>query len=94
MPKVIVKYLSFFREMAGKEKEEFSLPEEATVKTLLDELTKKYGDSWKELVDPDKPPEEGLLITVNSSLLKLPADLELKLRDGDQVIIGFPPFGG
>lgn len=94
MPKVIVEYLSFFREMAGREKEELSLPEGATVKTLLDELARRYDGSWKELASLNKLHEEELLITVNSSLLKLPADLELKLRDGDRVIIGFLPFGG
>ncbi len=94
MPTVTVEYLSFFREITGKEKEEIKLPKGAIVKTLLEELIKRYGDSWKELADPDKPPEEGLLITVNNSLLKLPADLKLELRDGDHVIIGLPPFGG
>jgi len=93
---VKVKLFATFREMAGGQGVvDVRLSREATVKDLIDELSKLFG---KEIENMLLDPKTGSLksfnnVLVNGHNVKLLQELRTKLDNGDTVAL-FPPVGG
>jgi len=93
---VRVKLFATFREMAGGQGVvDVSLSREATVKDLIEELSKLFG---KEIENVLLDPKTGSLksfnnVLVNGHNVKLLQELRTKLDNGDTVAL-FPPVGG
>lgn len=96
MPKILVDYLTIFREIIGKRNEEVVLSEGASVEDLLQHLISCYGSKFKEIMIDFKTGDLSgyIMIIVNDKVLKVPIDLKYKLKDYDRVTIGIPAFGG
>lgn len=94
---VSVRYLVNFSLVTGKKKEDLLIPENSTVKDLLDMLVEKYGDSLRKEIfslgtDEIKP---HVLILLNGrSLDQFKEKLGTVLGYGDSVIFTFPVTGG
>lgn len=58
-----------------------------TVKELLDMLTSKFGESFKEMVYPGGRLRDNLLIMVNGHSIKLLKGLDTPLKEEDEVYI-------
>ncbi|MEM2835739.1 MAG: MoaD/ThiS family protein [Candidatus Bathyarchaeia archaeon] len=76
------------RKIAGAKEVIFELPEESTVKELLENAALKYG---KEIMRA--PSREGVLIILNGQNIEFLGGLNAKLSDGDRVVI-LPPVDG
>jgi len=79
--KVTVRFFAAPREAIGRSEIEQHLPEGATVRQLLDELTAQY------------PALHRYLETMNMAVNRHYVDLDVELRDGD-VVACVPPVGG
>ncbi len=93
--KVFVRLFTALRELAGKSKEtlEFSA-EVVTVKDVLEELVKQYGEVFREyLFNEEGKVQEHLQLLVNGKSVDLLEELETRLKEEDQVAI-VPPVGG
>jgi len=93
---VKVKLFATFREIAGGQGVvDVRLSREATIKDLIDELSKLFG---KEIEDVLLDSKTGSLksfnnVLVNGHNVKLLQELRTKLDNGDTVAF-FPPVGG
>jgi MoaD family protein len=94
MLKVQVKAFAGIKDVLGSEVE-LEIHEDMTVGDLLDELIKKYGDTFKRQIFN---PETGKLqsyvrILLNGRDIDFLNGLETKLSNGD-VLALFPPIAG
>ena len=93
---VRVKLFATFRDIAGGQGVvDVRLSREATVKNLIEELSKLFG---KEIENLLLDPKTGSLksfnnVLVNGQNVKLLQELRTKLDNGDTVAF-FPPVGG
>jgi len=93
---VRVKLFATFRDIAGGQGVvDVRLSREATVKNLIEELSKLFG---KEIENMLLDPKTGSLksfnnVLVNGQNVKLLQELRTKLDNGDTVAF-FPPVGG
>jgi len=70
------------------------LPEGSTIRSLLDELVKRFGKAFREAVlNEDGKPIKFVKILVNGRDIDFLSGLDTVLRDGDEVFL-FPPVGG
>lgn len=90
---ITVKFFASFREATGKEKE--IIERAADVASLLEELTRRFGDKLGRLLyEPGtKKLRDTVNILVNGRGINLLSGLQTELRDGDVVAI-FPPVSG
>jgi len=66
----------------------------SNIKNLLDELTRIYGNQFRERVlDPNGAPKRFVNILVNSKDIRFLKNLETELKEGDEVIL-LPAVGG
>jgi molybdopterin synthase sulfur carrier subunit len=72
---------------------EIGLHEGATVKDLLNELTRIYGKFLGESPEPSSGLPPYVKVLVNGRDIDFLKGLETKLKDGDEVAL-FPPVGG
>jgi len=92
--KVTVKFFTTLREITGKKDEQFEFPRSVTVKSFLNQLSKKYGREFDEYVYDELGDVRGHLhVLVNGRSVTALQGLRTKLREGDQVAI-LPPVGG
>ena len=87
---VKVEYLGHIRHMLGSEREEeVEIEDGALVADLLETLSDKYGESFKETVyEPSsKDVKANFMATVNGYLLNQLNGLKTKLRQGDHIIL-------
>lgn len=93
---VKVKLFATFREIAeGQRTVVVKLPRGATIKDLIEELSRLFGQEIKDII---LDPETGNLksfnnILVNGHNIRLLQELRTKLDNGDAVAF-FPPVGG
>lgn len=86
-------YLSLLRDATGKKDEAIEIPPESTVGTLISVLMAKYGDRIKPFLDPCSDVSEGIILSLNNELLSA-SDMDRKIPEGAELMIGLPPFGG
>ena len=83
------------RELVGKGEEtlEFDLGI-VTVKDVLEDLAKRYGEEFKDyLYNEEREVREHLQLLVNGKNVSLLEELKTQLKEGDQVAV-VPPVGG
>lgn len=89
---VKVLFHAMFKEVAGKREVVQELNTDATLRVVLDELARKYGKDFKEILDQ----KTGLinadtLVMVNGQGVK---KTDVQLKDGDVIMISVPIGGG
>ena len=97
MTTITVKFFAALREISGKKEVKLRLKkEEGTVQGVLDELSNRYGENFKEYVfDPRNPGSlrSQISIMVNGQSIRDLEDLKTRIKDGD-VIAMLPPVSG
>ncbi|MEM0361935.1 MAG: MoaD/ThiS family protein [Sulfolobales archaeon] len=95
MPKIVVEYLLRFKDLVGKDRDEIVVGRETTIKDLIDMLGMTYGEEFRQEFRNPSGDEVGgrVLIIVNDKVLT-DKDLDMKLRDGDVVVLTYVVFGG
>jgi molybdopterin synthase sulfur carrier subunit len=90
-----VRVFATFREITGLKEIELDLPNDATVISLIDFLSKNYshGKLKKEVFDNNGNLRKFVKILVNGRDTYFLNGLATQLRDGD-VVAMFPPVGG
>jgi len=83
---------AMFKEIAGKREvtQEFNVG--STLRVVLDELARRYGKDFKEILDP-KTGQIGAdtLVMLNGQGVK---KTDVQLKDGDVIMISVPIGGG
>lgn len=90
-------YLTLFQEITGKREEQIRIRSEATLKDLLGALSEKYGQKFKDaLIDKKSNKVYNYNhITLNGKLAHLlEKNLDIKLKNGDRVVIAQAVSGG
>ncbi len=91
---MIVNYYATLRQVVGVRQVEFSLPQGATLRQLIEEMVKRYPDLKREMIDQSGNLLSHIHIFVSgrdSTLLD--GSLDTILAPGDIISI-FPPVGG
>ncbi len=92
--KVTVKFFTTLREITGKKEEQLEFSRPVTVKSLVGQLSKRYGKEFDDYVYDELGDVRGhLQLLVNGRSVTVLQGLRTKLKDGDQVAI-LPPVGG
>lgn len=93
--KISLRLFTTLRELAGKGEETLEFAEKSvTVKEVLEELVRHHGKSFKDHLYNEKGyVQEYLQILVNGKSVRLLAELETRLKEGDELAI-VPPVGG
>lgn len=97
MIKISLIYLTEFQEIVGRREEEIKIRDEAKLIDLLETLSAKYGKKFEEaLFEPKNRRVRGYNhITLNGQLAHLvDRNMEIKLKEGDRVIIAHAVSGG
>lgn len=95
MAKITVKAYATIREAIG----EYGiitveLSEYATIKSLLETLSKRFGEKFiLEVLEPDGSPKKTLKIFVNGRDIEFLDGLSTMLKEGDEVAL-IPPVAG
>jgi molybdopterin synthase sulfur carrier subunit len=90
--KIKVRLFANFREVMGRGTLE--IEEVQNLSELLEKLVELKGEMANELFYPGtREPVRTVQIMVNGKSVKLPQELDLALKDGDEVAI-FPPVAG
>jgi len=90
-------YLTLFQELTGKREETVKVHEGASLKDLLEILCDKYGEEFRDsLRDHGTGAVYGHNhITLNGHLAHLVnKNLEIKLKNGDRVVVAHAVSGG
>jgi molybdopterin synthase sulfur carrier subunit len=93
--KVKVKFFASVREAAGVREDDVELPEGATLRNLIDELSTRHGRNLRrELIDEERnqPSQHIQYLIVGENARQL-SGYETKMKDGLEVAI-IPPVGG
>lgn len=92
--KVTVKFFTTLRELTGKGEVEMELPSIITVKSLLERLSKNYGQGFIDYVyDGKGKVRRYLQFLVNGRSITTLQGFQTMLNEGDRVAI-VPPVGG
>ncbi len=92
--KVIVRYFTTMRELAGTSQEEMLVGEGATLGETIERLASKYGqEAQRYLYFEEGKLDPSIRILVNGTDAGTLLGAETKLRDGDVVAL-IPPIGG
>ncbi|MBS7650629.1 MAG: MoaD family protein [Candidatus Bathyarchaeia archaeon] len=93
--KVKLKYFAHLREIVGKFEETINLPEDATVKNLLEVLSETYGVAFRDYVyeKGGSEPSPNLNFLLDGRNIMMLDGMETRLYDGCVFVI-IPPVGG
>jgi len=81
-----------FRETAGKKELLEELDSGSTVRDLLEKLAKKFGKDFNDVLDPKtKEIDLDTLVLLNGESVR---KTDVKLKDGDVLLITVPIAGG
>ena len=95
MPKVKVKTFSVIRDVLGSDVVEINVAKPETVGGLFDALLHQYGQPFKDKIwDPNTGKIAPFLIKLNETIIRSTADMNQKIKDGDEIAIIFPIGGG
>jgi MoaD family protein len=94
--KVRVQYFGYIKNMLNKREEQIELEENASLSDLLNKLAGVHGEAFrKDVYEPGlKDVKTGFCITVNGVLMGQLGGLDIKLGDGDNVILMSLMSGG
>jgi len=83
---------AMFKEIAGEREITQDLNENSPLQVVLDELARKYGKDFKEIVDPKtgQISADALVMLNGQSVRKT----DVQLKDGDVIMISVPIGGG
>ncbi len=92
--KVEVKFFTSLREITGKKADEIQLQNAITVKELLNLLSEKYGEKFREYIYNKKGKVQDFLsFLVNGRNINVLQGFDTELKQGDTIAI-IPPVGG
>ncbi len=93
--KINIRYFASLREITGKREEELELKGGVSVEELLQHLSNKYGDRFREYVFKNKldKPRENLQFLVNGKSITTMNGIKTKIHGDCQFAI-IPPVGG
>jgi len=87
-----VLFHAMFREAVGKGEITHELGSNSTLRMLLDDLARKYGKDFKQILNPKTGLiEVDTLVMLNGQSVRKP---DVQLKDGDVVMITVPIGGG
>jgi len=94
--KITMNVFSTLRRVIGSKSVELKFPRNSTVKTLLSSLHDNYGSDYKN--ETSRSLYDSLVerydLFLNKKALLIPKDLDLRLKDGDEIVILHPSGGG
>jgi molybdopterin synthase sulfur carrier subunit len=92
--KVEVKFFTSLREITGKKADEIPLQTVSTVEELLNLLSEKYGEKFREYIyDKKGNVQDFLSFLVNGRNINVLQGFDTELKQGDIIAI-IPPVGG
>ena len=93
--KIKVRFFAIVRELVGAPEQELDLKEGSTAKDLLEVLSNKYGEKFRDFIFDPKTgePRSNLQFLVGEKLLADLQGLQTVLPDGSAFAI-IPPVGG
>jgi len=92
--RVKVRFFTILREIVGKREEQIEFSQAVTVEELLKQLSKKYGEKFKDYVYDEKGEVRSYLqFLINGQGITTLQGFKTKLKEGDQIAI-LPPVGG
>lgn len=95
MAKVKVKTFSVIRDVLGADVVEISVENPETVSGLFEALLRLYGQPFRDKIwDPNTGEIAPFLIKLNETIIRSTADMDQKIKDGDEIAIIFPIGGG
>jgi molybdopterin synthase sulfur carrier subunit len=92
--KVEVKFFTSLREITGKKADEIQLQNVINVEELLNLLSEKYGEKFREYIyDKKGKVQDFLSFLVNGRNINVLQGFDTELKQGDIIAI-LPPVGG
>jgi molybdopterin synthase sulfur carrier subunit len=92
--KVEVKFFTSLREITGKKADEIQLQSVINVEELLNVLSEKYGEKFREYIYNKKGKVQDFLsFLVNGRNINVMQGFDTELKQGDIIAI-IPPVGG
>jgi MoaD family protein len=89
---VKILFRAMFKEAAGKGEIVHELGSGSTLKLVLDELARRYGKDFKQILNPKTGlVETDALVMLNGQSMRKP---DVQLKDGDVIMITVPIGGG
>ncbi len=89
---VRVLFRAMFKEAAGKGEVTHELGQGSTLRMLLEELARRYGKDFKQILDPKTGLiETDTLVMLNGQSMRKP---DVQLNDGDVIMVTVPIGGG
>ena len=91
---VKTRFFAFLRERTGRSEDVIELEDNATIETFLKKLAEKYEKELMGYVFVEEGAlRSGFAVALNGENVKPESFAEIKLRDGDTVVI-LPPIAG
>ena len=98
MGKVFIKVVSWLARTFGAKSDsltlEVNLEQRLTLKDLLQQLAEEHEQFGKMVFDNEQRFCGGILVVLNSRLIDVPHSWNVRLKDGDKVILLPPVYGG
>lgn len=82
-----VEFLLSLRDVIGKGEEIVKLPSRATIRELLDDLSRHYGQRFMEYIFEENDLKHNLVVMVNGRSIVNLEGLKTQLKNGDTVDI-------
>ncbi|MFX1324024.1 MAG: MoaD/ThiS family protein [Promethearchaeota archaeon] len=86
MAEIKVRFLSLLTDITRTEELTLTIDENCTIKHLLEQLTKKFGENFEELIyKASQNLSKYVLITINGKDIRLLDGLETQINDRDEI---------